>query len=289
MRTTRYFFFWSLFLLTTGQAFAQTDSSAVSAAHDTVPTVRDTASFTKTSTGDSAIRYRINGAYLRSIVEDLAYTASRPFHWGPKDFTRFGVVIGTAGVLMAGDYEIKQLFARNHTNFQDQVAHQIEPFGNAYSPYLIVGMYLAGVVGKQRQLEHASLMTAKSLLISTALYTFTKIVVRRQRPSFGDNPFNYNAPFTNDKQHTAFPSGHMLTVTTVATALSEIYGEDHPWVPWVAYSVAGLTGVSRLYHNRHWSSDVWIGASLGYFVTKTVFKHQRQRSKKGTYNQLAVP
>lgn len=286
MRTVRYFSYCCLALMIPMFSTAQTDSSRVNSDSLQLSNTTDT---TIHAVPDSVIRYRINGTYLKSIVEDLRYTVSRPAHWKSKDFTRLGVVLGVTGGLMLADYEIKRAFQLNQTKFFNSVAHEIEPLGNAYSPYLILGMYAVGVVTKNRNLEHASLMTTKSLLISTLLYTTAKVIIRRERPSFTDNTANYDPPFTGDKKHTSFPSGHMLTVTTVATALAEIYGEDHPWVPWVTYSLAGLTGLSRLYHNRHWSSDVWIGASLGYFVTKTVFKHQRQRSKKGTYNPLAVP
>jgi len=238
---------------------------------------------------DSIIRYRINATYLKSIVQDLGYTASRPFHWHGRDFAKFGAVIGTAGLLMAGDYEVKQFFQRNHTTGLTKVTNQIEPFGNAYSPYLIGALYITGVVSKNRNLEHASLMAAKSLLISTALYTTAKIFIRRQRPTTTDNPFSYSAPFNSDSRYTSFPSGHTLTVTTVATAFAEIYGKDYPWVPWAAYGLATLTGVTRLYQNRHWSSDIWIGASLGWFVTRTVIRSQRRHSKKGTYSLQVVP
>jgi membrane-associated phospholipid phosphatase len=284
LRTSRYFSYCCLTLLIPMLASAQTDSSRVNS--DSLQLSRTDTTHAPT---DSIIRYRINRTYLKSIFEDLGYTVSRPAHWHKKDFTRLGVVFGVTGGLMLADYEIKRAFQLNQTKFLNSVAQEIEPFGNAYSPYLILGMYAVGVVTKNRNLEHASLMTTKSLLISTLLYTTAKVIIRRERPSFTDNTANYDPPFTGDRKHTSFPSGHMLTVTTVATALAEIYGEDYPWVPWVTYSLAGLTGVSRLYHNRHWSSDVWIGASLGYFVTKTVFKHQRQRSKRGTYNPLAVP
>lgn len=266
-------------------AIAQTDSSR----NQTTDSLQLAPSDTSLSKSTGEIRYRINGTYIKSIFEDLGYTVTRPLHWQSKDYKRLGIVMGVTGGLMLADYEIKRAFQLNQTKFLNSVAHEIEPLGNAYSPYLILGMYAVGVVTKNRNLEHASLMTTKSLLISTLLYTTAKVIIRRERPSFTDNTANYDPPFTGDRQHTSFPSGHMLTVTTVATALAEIYGEEHPWVPWVTYSLAGLTGLSRLYHNRHWASDVWIGASLGYFVTKSVFKHQRQRSKRGTYNPLAEP
>jgi hypothetical protein len=237
---------------------------------------------------DTTIRYRINGVYLGSMWRDLKYTVSRPAHWKGKDFARLGAVVGTAGLLMTADYEIKQIFVHNQQEFWTSVTGQIEPFGNAYSPYLVGGMYLAGVITHDRKLEHTSLITAKSLLISTLLYTMTKSLIRRGRPTYYDSPFEYNRTLTTDKYHTSFPSGHMLTVTSVATALAEAYGKDHPWVPWVTYSIAGLTGVTRMYQNRHWSSDIWIGASLGYFVTKGVFKNHRQQEHKKAMAALAA-
>jgi membrane-associated phospholipid phosphatase len=255
--------------------FQHTDSSTTEASHTLTE-------------ADTTIRYRINGVYLGSMWSDLKYTVSRPAHWKGKDFVRLGIVVGTAGGLMGLDYEVKQLFARNQTNFWSSVTGQIEPFGNAYSPYLVGGMYLTGVITHNRKLEHTSLMTAKSLLISTLIYTFAKSVVRRGRPTYYDDPFVYNAPFSMDKYHTSFPSGHMLTVTSVATALAEAYGEKHPWVPWVTYSVAILTGTTRLYQDRHWGSDVWLGASLGYFVTKGIFKRHRALERKKAMAAMAA-
>lgn len=266
----------------------------VSAQSDTTHPQSDTTrlyaadSTQKKLASDSVILYRINGTYLHSLWSDLKYEVSRPAHWHGKDFTRLGIVVGGAGLLAASDYSIKQVFIHNSGNFWTSVTNQIEPFGNAYSPYLIGGMYLAGVITHDRKLESASLMTAKSVLISTLIYVTAKSVIRRGRPTYGNDPFSFDPAFSTNKTHTSFPSGHMLTVTTVATSLAELYGKDHPWVPWVAYSIAGMTGVTRLYQNRHWSSDVWVGASLGYFVTKSVFRHHRDQEHKKTLKAMAA-
>lgn len=137
-----------------------------------------------------------------------------------------------------------------------------------------------GIVTKNREWEHASLMAGKSMVFSTVLYGLAKSAIRRQRPKYTNAVTSFGTPFSNDGRFTSFPSGHTLTVTTVATAMAETFGEKHKWVPWVAYGIAGLTGVSRLYHNRHWASDVFAGGALGYFVTKTVFKSNRKQYKK---------
>jgi len=270
-----------LLIILTGRLYAQTDSSITIAADSTIHPVKAT---------DTLIRYRINGVYLGSIWQDLKYTVSRPAHWEKRDYIRLGVVTGVTGILLAGDYGVKQFFVHHQSNFMTSVTDQIEPFGNAYSPYLVAGMYVAGVITHDRNLEHGGLMAAKSLIISTAIYATIKSIVRRGRPTYYDSPFNFDPPFSKDKQkqHTSFPSGHSLTVMTVATAMAELYGKDHPWVPWVAYGLAGLTGATRLYENRHWSSDVWIGMALGHFVTKSIFRHHRELEHKKAMKLLAV-
>lgn len=268
-----------LLIFLAGRTCAQSDSSATVTPDSAVTTIRS---------ADTLIRYRINGAYLGSIWQDLKYTVARPAHWEKRDYIRLGVVGGVAGILLAGDYGVKQFFVHHQSNFVTSVTDQIEPFGNAYSPYLVAGMYVAGVITHDRNLEHGSLMAAKSLIISTVIYATIKSVIRRGRPTYYDSPFGFEPPFTNDKQHTSFPSGHSLTVMTVATAMAELYGKDHPWVPWVAYGIAGLTGATRLYENRHWSSDVWVGLALGHFVTKSIFRHQRELEHKKAMKLLAV-
>lgn len=230
---------------------------------------------------DSLIQYRLNGAFFKSIFSDAGYVVTRPAHWQGRDFRNLGIVMGTTGALLLADKTIKQMAQRNRSPFVNSVANIVEPFGNRYSPYIMAGMYVAGAVIKDRELKNTALLTFKSYAISTSIYLLTKSMIRRNRPAYTDNNLDFHPPFSSDRYHTSFPSGHTLTVMTLATAVSEAYGKQHRWIPWVAYGIAGLTGVSRIYHNRHWSSDVWIGASLGYFVTRSVFKNNRVKKRTG--------
>ena len=128
-------------------------------------------------------------------------------------------------------------------------------------------------------MEHVSLVTAKSLVFSTIFYAGSKQLVRRRRPVYTDDPFEINSMFQGGREWTSFPSGHANTVFTVATAIALQY-RDIKWVPYVAYGIAGLTGLSRIYDNRHWASDVIIGAALGHFITKTVYRIEENKAKK---------
>ena len=77
----------------------------------------------------------------------------------------------------------------------------------------------------------------------------------------------------------SFPSGHTATAFMTATMLNKEYGHYSPWVGISAYGVATATGLMRMANNKHWLSDVLVGAGigiisteLGYWIADKIFK-----------------
>jgi len=48
------------------------------------------------------------------------------------------------------------------------------------------------------------------------------------------------------------------------------------YVPIICYSLATLAGLSRVTQDTHWLSDVFLGAVLGYAISKFVVKKRRK-------------
>lgn len=254
------------------KATAQTVSDTIVITAEPVPVTADT----------PKMYNRLNKTYFKSIGSDFVHVATRPAHWKAKDWGKFFVITGSAGALMLtdGDIAIKRMFQRNQKHFFSQAGRVIEPFGNHYPPLLITGMYLTGLITGNRRVEDLSLSVARSVVISTAFYASTKKLIRRQRPVRTENPLLFGPPFTsNTNGFTSFPSGHANTIFSIATAFSEEFKETK-WVPWAAYTVATLTSVTRMYQNRHWASDIIVGAAIGHFVTKTVYKVENRKKAK---------
>src|SRR5204862_7919683 len=72
----------------------------------------------------------------------------------------------------------------------------------------------------------------------------------------------------------SFPSGHTSPAFAAAAAVTN---ETTPWWPrstWIVgplmYGGATAVGLSRMYHNKHWASDVALGALIGTFSGKKV-------------------
>jgi membrane-associated phospholipid phosphatase len=67
----------------------------------------------------------------------------------------------------------------------------------------------------------------------------------------------------------SFPSGHAITAFSIATIFADRYSR-HRWVPWVAYGLAATVGFSRITTQAHFTSDVFVGAVLGYSISHYV-------------------
>jgi membrane-associated phospholipid phosphatase len=105
----------------------------------------------------------------------------------------------------------------------------------------------------------------------------------RSRPfvTNDSNPtdFRFGAGFGNGDRK-SFPSGH---TTTAFAAASAVTGEVMRWWPrstWIIapamYGGATLVGLSRMYHNKHWASDVALGAAIGTFAGRKVVDYSHQ-------------
>lgn len=86
--------------------------------------------------------------------------------------------------------------------------------------------------------------------------------------------------------YNSFPSGHTAQAFAAATFLSEEYKSKFKWVPYLAYGIATSVGVLRMANNKHYLSDVLVGAGLGILSMKLSYlTHQYKWNKK----QKSVP
>ena len=144
-------------------------------------------------------------------------------------------------------------------------------------------MYAVGRLGDLPGVAEAGLRGTEAVVLSYAVVWTGKNLLGRSRPDRNpDDPFDFDFArgFAGGSDHRSFPSGHTASAFAFAAAVSEEI--RHHWpraTPWAAsalYSGALLVGISRMYHNRHWASDVVIGAGVGTFSgLKVVSYHHR--------------
>lgn len=66
----------------------------------------------------------------------------------------------------------------------------------------------------------------------------------------------------------SFPSGHTAQAFAAATFLNEEYKERIKWMPFLSYGIASGVGALRIANNKHYISDVLVGAGIGILATK---------------------
>jgi membrane-associated phospholipid phosphatase len=187
-------------------------------------------------------------------------------HWIPV----LGVTSGTAALIFA-DPHIARYF-RNHAQNLDKVDDVFDPMITTVAVVALpASLMTAGYLRHDPYQVNTALSATLAYGDSAVVDLVTKAITRRQRPSdveatgtFTDTFFN---PGKSPFKGSSFPSGHATAAFSVATVVANRYG-NHKWVPWAVYSVATLISISRITTNAHFSSDVFLGASYGYTISK---------------------
>ena len=142
------------------------------------------------------------------------------------------------------------------------------------------GLYAGGLLAGDRRVEDLGLHTLESVLLAETLTSAVKIVAGRARPfKSPDNARNFKLfRGFKDDDYKSFPSGHATAAFALAstvTAETSLWWRDSRWIVGpIMYGAATLTGLSRIYNNQHWASDVVAGAAIGTFTGIKIFRYQ---------------
>jgi len=209
---------------------------------------------------------RFNGAYFKKYWTDTKSIVSSPVRWDQKDWTKLGVFVVAEGGILFADQSVKDFFQENRSASLDKFSRNfLEPFGGNYSLLVMSGFMAHGLLAKNSKSVSTALISLESFLLASVVVRIPKTLVGRDRPDVANDQFQFKGPFHGN----SFPSGHTTAVFSVASVIATQY-RDTKWVPFVAYSVASMVGLSRIYDNKHWLSDVVAGAAIGTLVGNLV-------------------
>ena len=143
--------------------------------------------------------------------------------------------------------------------------------GSPGSLVITGGLFAAGKVLHRPHLADLGLHTFESVVMAGGITSATKVLVGRRRPfASPDNAADYKfAGGFGDDRRRSMPSGHTSAAFAAAAAGASEIGHWWPRHRVLAsvtlYSAATLVGLSRMYNNKHWASDVVVGAGIGAF------------------------
>ena len=133
-------------------------------------------------------------------------------------------------------------------------------------------------------MAHVALHTTEAIAVGLAVSGTLKLLAGRARPyasaDTAPHDFGFARGFDGERFQ-AFPSGHATVSFAAAAAVAAETADWSPRARWIVrpllFGGATIVGISRMYADRHWASDVVVGAAIGTFAgLKTVrFNHTR--------------
>jgi len=187
-------------------------------------------------------------------------------HWVPTI-----AIVGVTAVLIATDKHEMPYFRRTSSfdGFSDVFSGTSTGAAEVGVP---AAFMLVGLLHHDSYATQTALLAGEAYLDSAIPHVAIKLLSRRLRPAsvapaadFSDTFFRSHVSVLG--KGSSFPSGHAAGAFSIATVIAQRY-KSHRWVPFVAYGLAGVISFSRVPDLAHFPSDVFLGAALGYTITR---------------------
>lgn len=231
--------------------------------------------------------------YFILLGKDFRDVFTSPFHATPKTWK----VVGGLALLEGGMFFADKSIQRSATNLMNNnpglrnVSQYTTNFGASYEGYILAAFGAYGFIFHSNKVKTTTLLATQAYITSGAVSYAVKYLTGRQRPNYydpehpappnntifrGPSIFNGNHPASGPGS--SFPSGHTTAAFSAATVFAYEY-KDQIVIPVIAYSIAGLVGVSRVTQNAHWTTDVLAGFALGYICGKQVVNNYHRYAR----------
>jgi membrane-associated phospholipid phosphatase len=204
---------------------------------------------------------------------DTARASRTLFTW--RDGVLAGVFTGLTFAMFPVDKSVAQRLQNPRTQsnqFFKHASQGLELMADPGSIVIGVSLYGVGRITKWREVADLGLHGTEAVVFAGVFTSVLKDAAGRARPyvSVDTSPHDFSlGRGTRGSDYQSFPSGHTSAAFAAAAAVTS---ESRRWWPgaiWVVgpamYGGATLVGLSRMYHNRHWASDVVLGAGIGTF------------------------
>ena len=225
----------------------------------------------------------LSKSYLKSYWSSGLTVLAQPIHYDWKDWTVFGGVAAAATLSFIYDDEI---YGFVNKTFSDSQSNTISQYSDVFGEELFVVpsialTYAISAINKDCRLRNVSLAALQSFIYAEVASAGIKVLTCRTRPTpVSNTPFDSPSPNPVPKsqqwlgpfatfESTSFASGHSMRAFALASTVAGFY-PDKTWVGIVSYSLATATSVGRVISKEHWTSDVIVGAALGYFIGRGV-------------------
>ena len=167
--------------------------------------------------------------------------------------------IGVFSFAIMADAVVKTSIATKHSDFGDIYFDFMNNLGDGdYMLPATAVPLITSYILKDDKLKKTSTDAFKSALVAGLLTQGLKQTFGRARPNMDQGAYNFEFFRMEGSSYLALPSGHTSLAFSLFTPYAETYGR---WL----YIIPVSVGIARMYKNKHWFSDVVLGAAIGYY------------------------
>lgn len=242
---------------------------------------------------DSIFSFQSPKGYFPSLFNNISAQASAPFHFKSREWIIIGASAAVTGILFTIDDPVDEwakVQKKDH-KWVAKLSPAISRMGDDIGIYSVIGFGFVNAVLKNEKGLQTGLLATQAIITSGIWVRSLKLFTGRERPLASyvyskSESGQWHGPFAMIDQDLkvrrgpasfdSFPSGHTSVAFSIATVFATQY-KDIKAVPVISYSLASLVGISRLTEHEHWSSDVFVGALIGWACGKQV---------TGSFNRL---
>lgn len=198
----------------------------------------------------------------------------------PSDTDNYGMfgtlaVIGATGLTYAFDGDIRG----NVQSLRGKTLDRAADIGSLVgSPFLHIGIagafYGGGILADSPRYRETGLMLGEALLLADASTLVLKEAIGRERPFVGGEKGRFS-PFQFKQDSDSLPSLHTASSFAMASVLAA--GSKSLSAKILYYSAAAFVGFARIYQDKHWASDVVLGAAIGELSGRVVTRYHASR------------
>jgi uncharacterized membrane protein len=169
----------------------------------------------------------------------------------------------TAGLIASDNWTSKQL---ENSPGQVRWGGRISKVGASYTLIpLVFGFYGYGAWKDDPKARETGILGAEALIDALVVVQGMKLVARRKRP---DAECCQGDFFSGG---TSFPSGHSMESWALASVIAHEYNH-YKFAPILAYSLATVVSAARFAGQKHYASDIVLGAGVGWFIGRYVYQ-----------------
>ena len=193
----------------------------------------------------------------------------------PRDAVVASAFVAGTAVMLPFDERLASWFQRpslQRSTVASDVATGARVLGIPGTLIIAPALYVVGRVGHHEHAADLGLHAGEALVVALGTTWLIKGIAGRARPyvvrDTNSDDFAFGRGFGGE-DHSSFPSGHATAAFAMAAATT---AETSRWWPGSArymapllYGSATLVGLSRMYDDKHWASDVVFGAAIGTF------------------------